>query len=207
MIKNIIFDIGSVLVDFIPEAAMQQIGIPEERIPALADATVNNPLWLELDRGVIPEDTIRAMMKDAAPELAADIDNFFSNAAGLLVRCFDYSAEWLKSYKELGYNIYLLSNYPVSYFDLHCRDKFPFIKYTDGRVVSGYVQRVKPDYEIYNILLKKYQLIAGECIFIDDRADNVNAACELGINGILFTDYDSAQQRITECITECADHI
>ena len=55
MIKNIIFDIGNVLVRFQPDEAMREIGIEENKIAALAHATYENPVWVELDRGVIPE--------------------------------------------------------------------------------------------------------------------------------------------------------
>ena len=53
MIKNIVFDIGNVLVRFQPDEAMREIGIEENKIAALAHATYENPVWVELDRGVI----------------------------------------------------------------------------------------------------------------------------------------------------------
>ena len=58
MIKNIVFDIGNVLVRFQPDEAMREIGIEENKIAALAHATYENPVWVELDRGVIPENEI-----------------------------------------------------------------------------------------------------------------------------------------------------
>ena len=64
MIKNIIFDIGNVLVRFQPDEAMREIGIEENKIAALAHATYENPVWVELDRGVIPENSMRRISGD-----------------------------------------------------------------------------------------------------------------------------------------------
>ena len=77
MIKNIIFDIGNVLVRFQPDEAMREIGIEENKIAALAHATYENPVWVELDRGVIPENEIIDEMVKVAPQYEADIRRLF----------------------------------------------------------------------------------------------------------------------------------
>lgn len=71
MIKNIVFDIGNVLVRFQPDEAMREIGIEENKIAALAHATYENPVWVELDRGVIPENEIIDEMVKVAPQYEA----------------------------------------------------------------------------------------------------------------------------------------
>lgn len=95
----------------------------------------------------------------------------------------------VKRTKERGYHLYLLSNYPVSYFDMHSRDKFTFMPYIDGQIVSGYVRKIKPDPDIYRLLLETYQLKPEECVFMDDRKENIAAASKLGFHTILFQDY------------------
>lgn len=197
MIKNIIFDIGGVLVDFQPREAMRRIGISEEKIPALLDATVYSPLWVELDRGALPEEETIARMSAEHPELSAEIKNFFQNGIKYLVRSCDYAAKWLRDYKMRGYKLYLLSNYPVSCFELHCRENlFTFLELTEGRIVSGYVKHIKPERAIYDTLLSAYGLTAGECVFIDDRADNVQAAREAGLHALRFTEFEETCQRL-----------
>ena len=103
MIKNIVFDIGNVLVRFQPDEAMREIGIEENKIAALAHATYENPVWVELDRGVIPENEIIDEMVKVAPQYEADIRRFFKEGKAFVVKAFDYAADWIKELKSRGY--------------------------------------------------------------------------------------------------------
>ena len=96
MIKNIVFDIGNVLVRFQPDEAMREIGIEENKIAVLAHATYENPVWVELDRGVIPENEIIDEMVKVAPQYEADIRRFFKEGKAFVVKAFDYAADWIK---------------------------------------------------------------------------------------------------------------
>lgn len=197
MIKNIIFDIGNVLVHFRPLEIMKQLGMNEDAVRAVAQVTVQSPLWQELDRGVIPEETVIAMMKQNAPEpYKDDVQRFFDIGSPLLVKSFDYSADWLKSLKEKGYGIYLLSNYPVKFFEMHSKNCFTFMPYINGKIVSGYVKLIKPDEQIYRLLLSQYSLTAEECVFIDDVKENIEGAENVGIHGILFTGFEEVQSKL-----------
>ena len=66
----------------------------------------------------------------------------------------------------------------------------------DGRVISFEVFQLKPDPEIYETLLKKYALDPAECVFIDDRAENIETARKLGMKGIVFTDYETGRKEL-----------
>lgn len=197
MIKNIIFDIGNVLVHFRPLEVMAELGMNEDTVQAVADATIRSPLWCELDRGVIPEDTVIQMMKQTAPDnYKDDVQTFFDKGSLLLVKSFDYSADWLKSLKEKGYQIFLLSNYPQRFFEMHSKNNFTFMPYINGKIVSGYVKKIKPDIEIYNLLLDQYSLTPQECVFIDDVKENIEGAEKAGIHGIHFTNFEEVQSKL-----------
>ena len=167
MIKNLIFDIGGVLVDFRPAGVLKDMGVSEER----------------------------------ARVMRADYDRFIEEGKPYLTIPFAYSAQWLKQFHDRGYGVYILSNYPVSYFEVH-KAGFEFLKYTDGRVVSGYVKLLKPDPAIYRCLLEKYQLKAEECIFVDDLKANAEGACSVGIHGIQFISYEDANEKIEQLLRE-----
>ena len=139
MIKNIVFDIGNVLVRFQPDEAMREIGIEENKIAALAHATYENPVWVELDRGVIPENEIIDEMVKVAPQYEADIRRFFKEGKAFVVKAFDYAADWIKELKSRGYKVYLLSNYPKEYFELHTHSELSFVSLVDGKVISAMV--------------------------------------------------------------------
>ena len=142
MIRNIVFDIGGVLIRFMPGEAMRKLAIPEEKIAPLLKASVYCKWWQELDRGFFEEEEVMKYMQEDAPEYAQDV-----------VEAFDYSAEWLKGLQERGYHTYLLTNYPASYYDLHSREKFTFMPYVNGQIVSAYVEIINPVNNIYRTLL------------------------------------------------------
>lgn len=191
MIKNIIFDIGGVLVDFNPLKILREMGLEETEVQSIAKSTVLGPHWKELDRGVMQKnDVYELMLKDTEDKYKADAKCFLENEVLKTVTSFDYSADWCKSLKAKGFKIYLLTNYPEWMFDYHWENVFTFSKYIDGEVVSGKVKLIKPDSKIYTTLLQKYNLNAGECVFIDDRQENVEAAEKSGIKGIHFESYE-----------------
>lgn len=200
-IKNIIFDIGQVLVDFCWPQHMRDLGFSEEAIKAVGDGWVKAPIWNELDRGILSEEECIELAYEAVPDYRAEIDLFWGNPDGM-IRCREQSAPWLRSLKERGYNVYLLSNYPRSLFAAHEKEFAPFLPYVDGRVVSGFVGVMKPDKGIYEKLLDKYGLKAEECVFIDDRAENLEGAESVGIKGLLFTDSASTIAALDSLLEE-----
>ncbi|MGB2370454.1 MAG: HAD family hydrolase, partial [Flavobacteriaceae bacterium] len=91
-----------------------------------------------------------------------------------------------KLHQSPDYTIYALTNWSGETFPVALQ-KFPFLSWFKGIVVSGDEKLVKPDPAIYKLLLERYGLDATTCVFIDDRADNVKAAVDLGFKGIQFS--------------------
>lgn len=201
MIKNIIFDIGGVLVDFRPEGVLRDMDIPEKTADTILAQTMYNGMWSELDRGARPEEEVLSQMRASLPdeETRLAFDRFIKEGKPHLAVPYSYAAEWLKSYRDRGYHVYILSNYPVSYFEAH-RPTFPFLSYAEGGVVSGYVKVIKPQPEIYRCLLDKYQLKAEECIFIDDVERNAKGADAVGIHGVQFLSLEDAKEKVEQII-------
>ena len=207
MIRNIVFDIGGVLIRFMPGEAMRKLAIPEEKIAPLLEASVYCKWWQELDRGFFEEEEVMRYMQEDAPEYAKDIAYFMMNGKREVVEAFEYSAGWLKGLQERGYHTYLLTNYPASYYDLHSKEKFTFMPYVNGQIVSSYVEMIKPDPNIYRTLLDTYDLKEEECVFIDDRKENVEAAKKLGFHGIRFESYEQAFRELEAIISGEAAHV
>ena len=198
MIKNVIFDIGQVLVDFQWQAHMRNLGFSEQTIATLDEKWVGGPMWEQLDLGVISESEALEMAKQTVPECAEEIQIFWDNPDGI-IRCREQAVPWLKMLKERGYGVYLLSNYPRSLFEAHSKD-LEFLPYTDGMVVSCYVKMMKPDAGIYEELLRKYSLSASECVFIDDRVQNIDAAVALGMKGIVLQSAEQAMNDLEQLL-------
>ena len=103
----------------------------KNKIAALVHATYENPVWVELNRGVIPENEIIDEMVKVAPQYEADIRRFFKEGKAFVVKAFDYAADWINELKSRGYRVYLLSNYPKDISNISCHwlgrsDSFSF---------------------------------------------------------------------------------
>lgn len=192
MIKNVVFDIGNVLVSYRWRALMDDLGFSKDLQEVFAEKVFGNPFWIELDRGVLDEKNVIAKIREENSQYGDEYDKIWEHI-DQLVEPYDYAVNMIDTLKVRGFRVYLLSNYPVSMFELHTRcGRFPFLDKVDGKVVSAYVKLVKPDREIYEYLLKKYDLKAEECVFLDDRPENVEGAFKVGMEGILFENYEQA---------------
>ncbi|MBR6222045.1 MAG: HAD-IA family hydrolase [Lachnospiraceae bacterium] len=200
MIKNIIFDVGNVLIDFCWKKLMISLGFSDEIIKALGSRMVCSPYWNELDLNEKDEHEVVETFKKEIPEYAKEIDEFFGHMEGL-VEVYPGSAPWIKSLKDRGFNVYLLSNYPERAWKIHEKGQFDFIEYVDGAVVSYEYKLTKPDRRIYQTLLDKYSLDPSECIFLDDKPENVEAARNLGIKSILVRNQEQAKLDLDDTLS------
>ncbi|MBR6642387.1 MAG: HAD family phosphatase [Lachnospiraceae bacterium] len=201
MINTVIFDIGNVLASFRWADLFHDLGFTGEKFERIASATVLHPtMWNEFDRSLMSDEEIITKCIERAPEYEQEIRLLFSKTE-LLVEEYTYSADWIKSLKNRGYRVYLLSNYGKTSFEA-ARDKgrLSFLPLVDGGVISYEVQIVKPEPGIYEALLAKYNLKAEECVFLDDKAENVEAAKQLGFYGIVVENYEQAKIKLKELL-------
>ena len=193
MIKNIIFDLGGVLVDWNPVDKLRRMGLPEEEVNIIAQNTAFSAEWNEIDKGAIEKEKLYDVMLARIPqEYREDAASFLNEGVFDAIHSFSYSAEWLKSLKKRGLSVFLLTNYSEWMFDYHYKNEFSFKDSVDGMIVSGKVKLLKPDRAIYEALMNKYGLKPEECVFFDDRLENVEGARKCGINAIVFKDYETA---------------
>lgn len=196
MIKNIIFDVGNVLVEWEPENAMRRLGMDAATVDAVADATVRTKDWDEADRGACaPEEMLLRFIRKA-PEYEKEIQCFWEHI-GMAIYQFDYVKEWMTALKERGYHLYILSNYSAWTYE-HTKEALSFLADVDGALFSFQVKQIKPEPEIYHTLLGRYGLKAEECVFLDDKEENIEGARACGIHGIRFFSYEQAKQSLKE---------
>ena len=185
MIRNIILDMGNVLNHWCPERFVERYGLSEEDRALVLQEVFTSVEWIQLDRGIISfEEGIGAMCRrlperlhTAARELTLDWwrDCLFP---------VEGMGELVRELKGLGYGIYLLSNAKADlplYFD-----RIPGSECFDGRIVSADWKLLKPQPEIYELLLRQFGLKAEECFFADDLFINVEAALLVGMSGTIF---------------------
>ena len=196
MIKNVIFDVGKVLVEWEPLVAMKKLGFDDATAKAVAAATTDSPEWDESDRSVGTDEEILAMLIGNAPEYEKEIRTFWENIS-LPIYQYDYARAWIRELKNKGYGVYILSNYGRWTYQ-NTTEALSFLEDVDGAVFSYQVHQMKPEPEIYQTLLTKYGLKAEECVFLDDRQVNIDGAKAQGMEGIVFTSYEEAVERLKE---------
>lgn len=185
MIRNIVFDMGQVLLYWDPDRMTGRLGLPEEDAARLAEAVFRCPEWTWLDEGTVSRDEALAVMRLRLPE-----------------RLHPYAEELVRGWwkaplfpvpgmqaligelKDLGYRIYLLSN---ASSDLHQYfHRIPGSQYFDGKIVSADWKLLKPRRELYEVLFREYGLRPEECFFIDDLSFNIDGARNAGMDGTVF---------------------
>ncbi len=197
MIKNVIFDIGKVLVSYEWLAFIKSLGIEGDALTQISENLFGRA-WEEMDRCACDKEEMVRRSIEAVPDYPNEIKLIYDNLSGISDP-FEYSSKWLQSVKDRGRNVYLLSNFGMFPFETLSK-KYDFLKIADGAVISYQVLEVKPERYIYEYLLEKYNLEPSECVFIDDRRENIETAVSLGINGILFTDYEDAAGKLDELL-------
>ena len=195
MIRNIIFDIGNVLTDFRWRDFLRDKGFTEDMIARIAKASVENTLWRELDRGVWTWEKLMQAFVAEDPEIEGELHQAFDNMRNI-VTIREYAIPWVLEWKEKGCHVWYLSNFSQK-IETECADALAFLPYMDGGILSYREQLIKPDAEIYELLLERYSLNAHESVFIDDTAENIEAARKLGIHGIVFQNREHVQRELS----------
>lgn len=197
MIKNIIFDVGMVLVDFCWKDLMKQLGFVGEVFEAVADATVCTPEWNEYDRSAKTDEELLDGFKEKAKEAAPQVQLFWDNMSGM-IRQYPYAKSWITALKEAGYQVYILSNYARRTYELTKSDGLDFLPLADGAVFSFETGFIKPEKEIYHFIMDKYGLNPKECVFIDDNLANLAYPEKIGWSTVLFQSFAQAQDELKQ---------
>lgn len=196
MIKNIILDIGDVLVKSDYHQFFLSKGYDEVMTKRLEAATFFSPAWKELDRGVWSFEEIMNAFIGNDPEIEPALRSVFEDTGGFIT-AFPYAEDWIRELQAEEMKVYCLSNLSDLIFN-GCRSELTFLNHVDGKILSWQERMVKPDPAIYRLMLERYQLRPEECIFVDDLEKNVAAAMSLGMHGVVFRNHEQAVQQIYE---------
>lgn len=181
MIKNIIFDLGNVIINYDQKAIIERFTENEEEKEYIYNEIFNAPEWEMQDLGNITN--IEAV------EIINKRNNFKYEKLTQVFLMEWYKKQKInkdiikiaKKLKEKGYNIYVLSN--MANFTYEYFKKEEFFSLCSGIIISAYEHLKKPDEKIYKLILERYELKAEECLFIDDTEKNYKTANKIGIQG------------------------
>ncbi len=194
MIKNLVFDMGRVLIDYDPDAILLSQGVsdPGER-KLLTEVIASSPLWALMDWGHIDEIELEKQVLPKLPQhLHHAAHQYISHWNERLI-VIDGMAELIGRYHGMGYRIFLLSNASSRANDYF--HTIPGNEYFSGTLFSADVKMVKPMPAIYEAFLEKFSLQAKECVFIDDLPANIAGGMTVGMQGIVFRGDTAALQK------------
>ena len=194
MIKNIIFDFGGVLLDWNPRYLYKSYFNNDEEMEHFLADICNGEWNIRQDAGRPFAEAVKELQAKF-PEYAEAIQMYDDDWEKMLKCELPESIDLLKELKFMGYGIYGLTNWSAEKIG-YAFANYSFFSLFDGIVVSGVEKVVKPDRKIYEILLERYSLRPGECVFIDDNQDNVDIAKVLGINAIRFDNIGNVKEHL-----------
>lgn len=186
MLKNVVFDLGGVVVDYDPRAYLSERFLNQPLEDFLYEHIFASETWRALDAGKITVSKGVQLMLDACGPRRYEAQMVLDDWRDMLVTKTD-TVRLMEQLRTLGYPLYYLSDIAEDVLDMFQKKK-RFMQYFAGGVASCEAKMTKPDPRIYAKLLEVYGLDAAETVFIDDRQENVDAAAALGFTAILFTD-------------------
>lgn len=196
MIKNIVFDMGGVLIDFDPRRYIARVTQDPADAELLRQELFVSEEWARTDRGDMTYDEVAVSVCNRLPE----------RLHGFVRRLLD---EWVldmppvpgmeqlaADLKTAGYRLYLLSNTCEKFHTF--RELIPALRHFDGEFASADWHLVKPEAEIFRAFFSYFGLVPAECVFIDDSPQNIEAASRCGMRGFVFHGDAAAARRFLE---------
>lgn len=192
-VENVIFDFGGVLVDWNPRYLYRDYFKNESEMENFLRIVCTDEWNIEQDRGRSLAEGTR-LLQEQFPEFHSLIQLYYDKWEVMLHGDIPETVSMLYRLKE-KFNIYGLTNWSAETITI-AYERFLFFGEFNGIVVSGEEKMIKPDKRLYHLLLDRYNLKAGNTIFIDDNLNNVKAAEELGMNAIHFKSPDQLEMEL-----------
>lgn len=185
-LPTIVFDVGNVLLRWDPRLLYRKLIPDEERLHWFMQNVCTAAWNIEQDRGRTWEEAV-AILVASHPEWEAEIRASDERWHETIPGVIEDSVAVLQELKARGEKVYAITNFSREKW-AECLIRYPFLQSFDGAVVSAHEGLIKPDLAIFTTLLERYRLEAGDCIFIDDSARNVEAARAVGMKAVHFVE-------------------
>lgn len=195
MIKNIVLDFGSVLVDWNPHYLYDDVFGDRRKADWFLDNICTAEWNAKMDAGASFRREV-VLLQRKYPQWAAEIELYDTAWWRMMGGTIPGMHGLLMELKETGHALYGLSNWNDRKFHAYVHSSYPIFGLLDGMVLSGEEKVAKPDEKIYHILLDRFNLKADECLFVDDNHANIEVASKLGFKTILFESADALRREL-----------
>lgn len=182
----VVFDVGGVLIDWNPRHLFRTLFEGDDEAMERFLDEVCSPEWnAAQDAGRSWSDAVRTLTA-TFPDQSHLIEAYDLRWMETVGGAIEGTVAVLGELHDAGVPLYALSNWSAEKFAL-VRQRYPFLDWFDGLVVSGDVGLVKPDPRIYRFLFERFAIEPGRSVFVDDNAANLAAGEALGLPGLLFS--------------------
>tara|TARA_Y100000590_G_scaffold349926_1_gene401608 strand:- start:1646 stop:2239 length:594 start_codon:yes stop_codon:yes gene_type:complete len=181
-----LFDLGGVFFDWDPKYFFKNIFSDPEEMNYFLTYICNDKWNIKQDEGRSIEEAENEIIYKF-PEYKNFIKMYYTNHRKMIKKTFELSIQVLDELKRKNYSCYVLSNWSAETFHGMTND-YPFLNKFDGMLISGEDKLLKPDPAIYQLAIKRFSLDPSNCVFIDDKIANVEAAKKLGFKIIHLVD-------------------
>jgi len=188
--RNIIFDVGGVMLEWAPA---KFIGT---EWPSHFAEIFHSLLWATYDGGWLTPEEVVAKLPEGIDKV---VFRQLMVRLPTLLKPIPEMITLFHKLKERGYQVYILSNMPKEMHE-ELSKLHDFFNHVHGHVFSYQIKAIKPQPQIYQALLQKYDLQPHECLFIDDRIENIEAGRRCGIEGVVCADPRQVAQELQNLI-------
>jgi len=177
-----LFDLGGVFFDWNPKYFFNKIFDSDKELNFFLNEICNDDWNKQQDCGRLISDAVEELVKKF-PKYISQIELYYPNHRKMIKGVFNESVRVLNKLKSQNFYCYVLSNWSAETF-IGMENDYPFLNQFDGLVISGEEKMVKPQKEIYQLAIDRFNLIPNETVFIDDRLENISASIDFGFQTI-----------------------
>jgi putative hydrolase of the HAD superfamily len=192
-VRNVIMDLGGVMLEWNPDHLLTPFQ-PEPELRRQLRASLFGHDWRMFDRGQLTEAELLGRLEICTGQ-SRDTVVAIVAAARACLREKPETVKLVRMLRQRGFNLYCLSNMPSPFYE-HLRRRHDFWDVFHGVVISGEIQMMKPEPEIYLHLLERFDLRAHESVFVDDLQANVDAAKRVGLHAVRFQNAIQCEQEL-----------
>lgn len=184
MLKNIVLDMGNVCCKWDVSYIASHLSSKKEEQEYIIKHLFQTKQWIKLDQGTISLQEAKKQLLEQIPDEKRKLIEYAFEHWFDYFDQFDEMENFIKEYKEKGYQFYLLSNASMQFYQYY--ESKPIFQYFNDYYISAKHQKIKPQLDIYQDFLNQYHLQASECLFVDDLKENIEAAKIIGMNGFIY---------------------
>jgi 2-haloacid dehalogenase len=194
--STVVFDLGGVLIDWDPRHLYRKLLPTDDDVERLLAEVTTSEWNAEQDRGRAWDDAV-ALLSEQHPEHAELIAAYHHRWDEMIGGPIEETVDILADLRNTGTELYALTNWSAEKFPI-ARERFHWLSWFRGIVVSGEERLIKPDPRIFQLLTERYGVELSSAVYIDDNPPNVEAAEQLGMTAVHFTSPAKLRARLAE---------